>query len=101
MSEHAEFARIIATFEAATEKAKAEVVRATAEVADALRKVAGLQAQRDEAQRELEQALELLRQAPHRVAEAICTEAQQVHDAHFERKTAMLDAARIARGVQL
>lgn len=97
--EHAEFARIITSFEETAEAAKAEVVKANALVADATRKVAGLQAHRDDALRELDQALDLLRQAPHRIAEVICAAAAEVHDAHHERKTALLDAARIARGV--
>lgn len=96
-----DFARIIATFEKDAETAKAEVVKATGLVADATRKVADLTAHRDDALRELDQALELLRLAPHRIAEAICAAASEVHDAHIERKTALLDAARIARGVSL
>jgi uncharacterized coiled-coil DUF342 family protein len=96
-----DFARIIATFEKAADDARAEVVKATAAVSDAHRKLAGLMAQRDNALRELDQALELLQQAPHKVAEAICHAADETHEAHFERKTALLDAARIARGVSL
>lgn len=96
-----DFARIIASFEQAAETAKAEVVKATALTADATRKVADLTAHRDDALRELDQALDLLRWAPHRIADVICAAAQEVHDAHIERKTALLEAARIARGVSL
>jgi hypothetical protein len=70
-----DFARIIASFETAANDAKAEVVKANALVADATRKVADLQAHRDDALREADQALELLRLAPHRIAEAICAAA--------------------------
>jgi hypothetical protein len=51
--------------------------------------------------KELAEAKDALLAAPHAIADMIADAAHAVDAARFERKTALLDAARIARGVAL
>ena len=99
--EHDEFTRIIQSFEKQAQDASRAAHDAHLIAADAERKYRQAADQRNILDSELRQALDLLATAGSRVAEVIEQEAHATDTARFERRTALLDAARIARGVQL
>lgn len=99
--EHTEFARIITAFEAVANDATAAAAEAHRIAAIAEGKRAALVEELTATKRELGLVKDRLANAGHVVAEKIASVSEHIHDAEQSRKQAFLDAARIARGVQL
>lgn len=96
-----DLARLLVNAERQVAIAVEECRQATQYAAESADKRAALSEQVKALTREVGLLREALAHAPLTVADAIDAEARTVEPARFERKAALSDAARIARGVQL
>lgn len=99
--EHPEFSRIISLFEQQANDALAAATEAHKLASQARANLEAVVARLHETERQLAEKTALVESAGHRIADAISAAAEHIHDADGARKQAFLDAARIARGVQL
>ena len=99
--EHPEFSRIISLFEQQANDALAAATEAHKLASTARTNLEAVTARLAETERLLAERSAALHNAGHRIADTIMHAADHIHDADTHRKQAFIDAARIARGVQL